>query len=133
MIINELSFRPCTMIFHSYPTYLFPAQALYRYYKSTCRTGTSDATCTPELIGPMAFARSTHVLHSIVMTLTYIERLWLSFACPLCIRTAAVDLLLLSNLWNCTVLPHDHPRSCVIRLSYRQYKKKYQRSCSPGT
>ena len=41
----------------------------------------------------MALARSIHVLHSIVMTLTYIGRLWFPLACLLCIRTAAVDLL----------------------------------------
>ena len=104
-----------------------------RYYTSACCAGIFDTTCTPELIGPKVLARSMHVLHSIMMTLTYIGRVWLSFACLLYIRTAAVDLIYSSKLRNCIVLPQDHPRSCVIRLSYRQYKKKYQRNCSPGT
>ena len=82
---------------HSYLSYLpyqsSPAQETYRYYTSACCAGIFDTTRTPELIGPKAFARSTYVLHRIVMTLTHIGRAWLLCACLLCIRTAAVGLL----------------------------------------
>ena len=62
----------------------------------------------------MAFARSTHVLHSIVMTLTYIECVWLLFACLLYLRKAAVDLILLSKFWNCKVLPLIIPDRALL-------------------